>query len=54
MHGRQRAPQSSWIVSSSSALPTGYADEEKHPALQERAEVLKTPQTLLAWLQDPR
>jgi hypothetical protein len=54
MHGRQRAPQYSWIVSSASALPTGYADEERHPALLERTEVLNTRDALLTWLQDPR
>jgi hypothetical protein len=53
MKGRQRAPEYSWVVSSASAMPTGYADEEKHPALNERDEVLTTQEALLGWLQDP-
>ena len=54
MKGRQRAPHCSWVVSSSSLLPTGYADDEKHPALEERSEVLGTREALLGWLGDPR
>jgi hypothetical protein len=54
MKGRQRAPRYCWVVSSTSSLPTGYADEEKHPALEERTEVLTTREALLNWLGDPR
>lgn len=54
MHGRQRAPEYSWIVSAQNHHPTGYADDEKHPSLEERAEVLSTREQLLAWLDNPR
>jgi hypothetical protein len=54
MKGRPRNPESSWIVSSSSAMPTGYAESERHPALEERKEVLDTKERLQGWLDDPR
>ena len=54
MKGRQRTPQSSWIVSSSSAKPTGYAESERHPALEERKEILDTKERLQDWLDNPQ
>ena len=54
MKGRPRAPHSSWVVSSQSSLPTGYTDEEKHPALEERGDVLNTREALLNWLGNPK
>jgi hypothetical protein len=54
MKGRSRSPQSSWIVSSSSAMPTGYAESERHPALEERKEILDTKERLEGWLANPQ
>ena len=36
MTGRDRDQRSSWIVSRESGLPSGYAEEQKHPSLTER------------------
>ena len=54
MHGRQRAPALSWIVSAQNHQPTGYSAEEKDPALEDRTEVLTTGAALLDWLEQPR
>jgi hypothetical protein len=54
MHGQQRAPRFSWIVSAQNHQPTGYSAEERDPALEDRKEVLATREALLDWLQDPR
>lgn len=54
MHGQQRAPGFSWIVSAQNHQPTGYTAEEKDPALEDRKEVLATREALLDWLQNPR
>ena len=53
MKGRQRSPQFSWVVSSSSEMPTGYAEGERHPALEERKEILDTKERLREWLDNP-
>jgi hypothetical protein len=53
MVGRDRNPESSWIVSRQSGPPTGYADEQKHDALTERERILGSPEDLRNWLRDP-
>ena len=53
MVGRDRNPESSWIVSRQSGQPTGYADEQKHDALTERERILGSPEDLRNWLSDP-
>lgn len=53
MSGREREPRSSWIVSRQTGQPTGYAEEQIHPALEERGTVLATPDALRQWLEDP-
>jgi hypothetical protein len=53
MVGRDRNPESSWIVSRQSGQPTGYADEQKHDALTERERILGSPEDLRNWLRDP-
>src|SRR5687767_14988959 len=42
MAGRPRNPHNSWIVSSSDSLPTGYVENEMHPELLKRTDVLST------------
>jgi len=54
MIGRERIPESSWIVRRDGGQPTGYSDEQKHPALTERERVIESPEELKVWLQDPR
>jgi hypothetical protein len=53
MTGRDRDPRSSWVVSRESGQPTGYADDQKNPALTERERVLSSPEELKVWLRDP-
>ncbi|MEO5588547.1 MAG: hypothetical protein ABIS03_03085 [Gemmatimonadaceae bacterium] len=53
MMGRERNQRSSWIVSRSSGVATGYSDDQNHLSLTERADVLDTPERLKAWLADP-
>ena len=53
MHGQKRAPVFSWIVSAQTHEPTGYAPEDRDPALEDRKEVLGTREALLDWLADP-
>ncbi len=53
MIGRERNPRSSWIVSRGTGAPTGYSAEQVHPALEERGNILSTPEALRAWLENP-
>jgi hypothetical protein len=53
MIGRDRDKRSSWVVSRESGQPSGYADEQKHDALTERARILSSPDELRSWLRDP-
>ena len=53
MIGRERNPQSSWVVSRESGLPSGYSEEQKHEALTEREAILSSPDDLRTWLRDP-
>lgn len=53
MSGRGREPRSSWVVSRQTGQPTGYAEEQIHPSLEERRMVLATPEALRQWLEDP-
>ena len=53
MVGRERNPESSWIVRREGGQPTGYSTEQKHPALTEREHVIASPDELRAWLRDP-
>jgi hypothetical protein len=34
-------------------MPTGYAEGERHPALEERKEILDTKERLREWLDNP-
>lgn len=42
-----RRPEVSWVVSSDTGLPTGYASNEMHPALVEKSEILGSGLQLL-------
>lgn len=53
MTGRERNARSSWIVNRGTGKPTGYADAQTHPDLEERETVLDTPESVRAWLADP-
>jgi len=53
MVGRDRNPESSWIVSRESGQPTGYIDEQKHESLLERNRILGSPEELRSWLREP-
>ncbi len=53
MAGRDRNPESSWIVSRQSGQPTGYAEDQKHGSLLERERILGSPEELRSWLRDP-
>jgi hypothetical protein len=53
MAGRERNSGSSWIVSSQTGQPTGYAPEQVHESLTERDVILRNPEALLKWLEDP-
>ena len=53
MVGRDRNPESSWIVSRQNGQPTGYDEAQKHGALTERERILGSPEELRHWLKDP-
>ena len=53
MVGRDRTPESSWVVSRQNGEPTGYAEEQKHGSLTERTRILRSPDELRTWLRDP-
>ena len=53
MVGRDRSPESSWVVSRQTGQPTGYAHEQKHGALTERERILGSPEELRHWLKEP-
>ena len=53
MVGRDRNPQSSWIVSRQSGEPTGYTEEQRHGSLVERDRIIGSPDELREWLRDP-
>ena len=54
MNGRPRDPRHSWVVNRLDGQPTGYTEEQKHPALTTRAAVISSGEELEAWLQAPR
>ena len=53
MSGRERNPESSWIVRREGGQPTGYEADQKHPSLTEREHVIESPDELRIWLRDP-
>ena len=54
MQGLTRNWRHSWVVSQEDGEPSEYHDLQKHPALQERDDVLSTSEDLASWLADPR
>jgi hypothetical protein len=52
MQGCPRDWLHSWVVNQDTKLPTDYSAEMIHPALHQRAEILRSEQELTAWLED--
>src|SRR5262245_60327073 len=54
----ERRAEASWIVSAKSGLPTGYDDDDRHPALLASPEIIRTSDELLlrlrAWRRKKR
>jgi hypothetical protein len=50
MSGIARSPRYSWIVNQKTLLPTGYTDEEKHPALTKKSFVFREERELRSWM----
>ena len=53
MSGRARDQRSSWIVSRETKQPSGYSDEQIHPDLTSRSEVIDNLDDLRKWLENP-
>ena len=53
MVGRDRNPESSWIVSRQNGQPTGYDEEQRHSSLTERDRIIGSPDELRSWLRNP-
>lgn len=54
MSGLPKTPENSWVVSARTRLPTGYGEQEMHPDLESRSNILSTAEELLAWLRSPQ
>ena len=52
MHGQDKKPRNSWVVSSATKRPSGYTEEQVHPQLQAHPNVLSTSAALAAWLKN--
>lgn len=50
MTGIPRALRYSWIVNQKTLLPTGYGEDECHPALRNKSFVLRSGAELRDWL----
>ena len=50
MSGRERDPRHSWIVRRQTGLPTGYEDDQLHPALLSNDRVIESRDELEKWL----
>lgn len=50
MRDKPRSPNTSWVVSKSTGLPTGYKDTDVHPQLTANEKVLSSGEELAAWL----
>jgi len=50
MQGRDKSPRNSWVVSSKTGLPTGYAPTQMHPRLESKSTVLDSSEELAAWI----
>ena len=53
MSGIPRDPRYSWIVNQKSLRPTGYSEDEYHPALLRKSFVLMTAAELRDWMTRP-
>lgn len=54
LQGRPKNKRHSWVVNQDTGRPTGYHDFLIHPALEERVEVLSSPEELARWLAQPK
>ena len=50
MTGIPRGPRYSWIVNQETGLPTGYTEEQCHPALTKKSLILRTGKDLRTWI----
>ena len=50
MKGREREQKNSWIVSTSTGIPTGYPPDALHPELKVNQKVLRTKEELSEFL----
>jgi hypothetical protein len=41
-----RSPEASWVVSAETGMPTGYALSERHPALLNKSEIIRSGREL--------
>jgi hypothetical protein len=53
MSGLLRNRRYSWVVNANTHLPTGYSEEQMHPALRESEEVINSSSELDEWLRNP-
>ena len=53
MSGIPREPRYSWIVNQKSLRPTGYSENECHPALLRKAFVLMSGAEIRDWMSRP-
>jgi anaerobic selenocysteine-containing dehydrogenase len=53
MSGRPHDHWHSWVVNQETHLPTGYTEEQMHPELQERQDVIADSEELTHWLRSP-
>ena len=53
MQGRSRSQRDCWIVSGSDGMPTGYEPEQLAAGIKSRERILRSPEDLLAWLENP-
>jgi hypothetical protein len=53
MQGRTRSARDSWIVNSSTGLPTNYPPDLVDPRITERKAILSSAEELGSWLSNP-
>ena len=53
MQGYPKDWQHSWVVNSSNGKPSKYPPPKVDPNLTERSDILRSPEDLAAWLDNP-
>jgi hypothetical protein len=51
MQGRPRDWRHSWVVNAETGWPSEYPAGKVHPAIEEREEVVSSPEELLQWIE---